>query len=697
MCYGQVTVSGTVKSAKGEPLVGVNVYLENTYDGTITGPDGTFTFESDYEGEQILVVSYIGYVTQYIPLSGQTGPVHVRLKESITSLGAVTITAGSFIAGDKNRAAVMEPLDIYTTAGSLGDINGAIKTLPGTQPAADDGRLLVRGGEAYETKVYVDGLLAAKPFYSKVPDLPTRGRFAPSLFSGTVFSTGGYSAEYGQALSSVLILESTDVTLEEVTSLSLMSIGAELSNTWCRPNSSTSMGVNYTNMAPYYGMVHNQLDWEKPVEAAGINIIHCFKDKKGGIFKLFATGDYGIQTFNTYGNGAEKDFKIDNEGGNAYFNATYNTGLSDNIALHTGISGTFDDDYLLADVHKTNTLETSVEGRVSLAHHLGDGIKVSYGIADAFTHYNQDYRLQTNGFTWSGQINDHILSLFVEPEIQLSSRLAFRCGLRYEYSTYLQKASISPRLGLAWKTGKHSQLSAAYGQFFQNPENDYLKYTPELNFEKATHYILGFQIGDMHNRLLRAETYYKKYRQLLTINNREGQDYPSFSNNGHGFARGIDIFFRDRKTIKLTDYWVSYSYVDSKRKYKHYPVEATPDYIAKHTLSAVGKYFLGAINTQIGATWVMSSGRPYNVPGDTRFMSRKTPHYNSLSLNLSYLTNLWGNFTIVHFSLSNALGRDNVLGYRSVPASDSNQPDTLIPLKEDIRQFMFLGVFISIK
>ncbi|MCT4648105.1 MAG: carboxypeptidase-like regulatory domain-containing protein, partial [Carboxylicivirga sp.] len=246
----QKNISGHITAKDNSPLVGVNITIKDTYDGTISATNGQFELVANED--QAIVASYIGYNTKELSVDEITAPIHIVLKESVTSLNAVTITAGTFSAGDKKRATVLEPLDIYTTAGSLGDINGALKTLPGVQPASDDGRLLVRGGEVAETKVHVDGLLAAKPYYSKVPDLPTRGRFAPSLFSGTVFSTGGYSAEYGQALSSILILESTDVALEELTSLSLMSIGAEASKTWCKTNQSTSMGMSYTNLAPYF-------------------------------------------------------------------------------------------------------------------------------------------------------------------------------------------------------------------------------------------------------------------------------------------------------------------------------------------------------------------------------------------------------------------------------------------------------------
>ena len=71
--------------------------------------------------------------------------------------------------------------------------------------------MFVRGGAGYEAKQYIDGTLVNNPYYSSVPDIASRGRFSPFLFKGTVFSTGGYSALYGQALSSVVLLESIDL------------------------------------------------------------------------------------------------------------------------------------------------------------------------------------------------------------------------------------------------------------------------------------------------------------------------------------------------------------------------------------------------------------------------------------------------------------------------------------------------------
>jgi len=87
-------------------------------------------------------------------------------------------------------------------AGSNADITAALKTLPGAQQVESRKACFVRGGAGYEAKQYIDGTLVNTPIFSSVPDIAQRGRFSPFLFKGTVFSTGGYSALYGQALSS---------------------------------------------------------------------------------------------------------------------------------------------------------------------------------------------------------------------------------------------------------------------------------------------------------------------------------------------------------------------------------------------------------------------------------------------------------------------------------------------------------------
>ena len=230
--FAQNTISGKVVDQKGKPIAGANIYIDGTYDGATSSETGDFSFETTTAGNQFLIVSFLIYETskQEIDVTNFKNQT-VKLRDNVNSLDAVVITAGTLESGNKARVSVLKPLDIVTTAGSAGNIVAALQTLPGTQTVGEDGRLFVRGGEASETQTFVDGIRVAQPYGATTNNLPTRGRFSPFLFSGIAFSTGGYSAEYGEALSSVLLLNTQDEPDQNKTDIMLMTVGLGLGNT----------------------------------------------------------------------------------------------------------------------------------------------------------------------------------------------------------------------------------------------------------------------------------------------------------------------------------------------------------------------------------------------------------------------------------------------------------------------------------
>src|SRR6185436_10963978 len=142
---------------------------------------------------------YVGFETMEKKIFCKDGLLeeNLKLKEVVNELNVVVVSAGSFEVSDAKRVTILRPLDIVTTAGAGGDTYGALQTLPGTQHVGNETGLFVRGGDASETRTFIDGIAVADPFFTEVPDIPQRGRFSPFLFKGTIFSTGGYSAEYG--------------------------------------------------------------------------------------------------------------------------------------------------------------------------------------------------------------------------------------------------------------------------------------------------------------------------------------------------------------------------------------------------------------------------------------------------------------------------------------------------------------------
>ena len=119
----QVKISGLITDNKNKPLAGVSIALKNTYDGATTDSTGKYSFTTDEKGEQQLEASITGYnpVLQKITISKEPVTQNISLKEQVTELKAVVITAGSFEASDKNKGAVLSAIDIVTTPSANGD------------------------------------------------------------------------------------------------------------------------------------------------------------------------------------------------------------------------------------------------------------------------------------------------------------------------------------------------------------------------------------------------------------------------------------------------------------------------------------------------------------------------------------------------------------------------------------------------
>ena len=240
---------------------------------------------------------------------------------------------------------------------------------------------------------------------------------------------------------------------------------------------------------------------------------------------------------------------------------------------------------------------------------------------------------------------------------------------------------VSPRTSVAYKIGKYSQLSIAYGQFYQKPNSEYLFYPKIPGYNKATHYIANIQrVDDFHT--LRAEIYYKKYDNLtLTTDS---------TNAGYGYAQGLDVFWRDKKTIKGVDYWISYTYLDTKRKYLGYPKEVTPPFAAQHTATLVFKKFFTKLNLSTGFTYTYASGRPYYNPTNPVFMGDRTIDYNSLGINAAYLRQIKKCFAVLAVSVTNVIGNDQVFGYHY--SYDYQRRQAVTP---PAKRFFFIGLFLS--
>jgi vitamin B12 transporter len=698
-------LSGTVLDAAGRPLPGANVFLKTTFDGATTDSLGRFAFATSATGTLPLVITLIGYELQETPLAlpAGGGPLALptrRLRESRASLGDVVVMAGAFEASDARRAAVLKPLDILTTAGANADIAAALNTLPGTTRVGEEGKLFVRGGAASETRTYLDGLPVQSPYGGAVSGVPARGRFSPTLFKGTLFSTGGYSAEYGQALSAVVNLTSIDLDPETQTGISLLSVGGSLSRTKRWERTSVSGSVDYTNLTPYYGLTAPDQRWEQAPQRLGGALRLAHRTGETGLLKLYAT--YTSQQVATRQPDPEAVFAqtgrltaLRND--NYALNATYRSALRRGWSLNAGLALGREHNAVRPEPQGIDETEQTATARLVLTNDSASTwFNLKLGTEATAQHYALRYQATPDGPVYPAGFNEQRGAVFGESDLSLTSRLTGRVGVRGEYSALLHRANLAPRLALAWQLGAGSQLSAAGGLFYQTPTNDLLRVQPTLGFEQATHYILSYQRSTA-SRTLRAELYYKDYQKLVRFDGYNVPDASRYANSGQGYARGLDVFFRDRyQTFKKVDFWVSYGLLDTRRQFRADLAEAVPTFAATHNLSVVGKYWLAKLHTQLSGTLAYGSPRAYFDPNQPGYNQGRTPSYQSLDLSVSYLTHLAGQFTIVHLAMTNVLGRDNVFGYRYATAPDASGQFAAVPVRQLAPQMVVAALLISI-
>ncbi len=687
----QSTINGIVTDIKGVPIIGANVYLEGTYDGATTDEFGKFLFETDEKGSQKLIASYVSYetFTMYGDISFMKD-LKIELREDVNALDAVVLSAGTFAAGDNSKVTVLKPLDVVTTASALGDFVGALQTLPGTTTVAEDGRLFVRGGEAEETQIFIDGIRVFTPYTPTTNNAPTRGRYSPFLFDGITFSTGGYSAEYGQALSSILLLNTIDEPDQEKTDIGIMSVGATLGNTQKWNSSSLSFNGSYINLAPYNAVFSDRNDWKKPYE--GFSGETVFRQKfDNGILKLYAAFDATnfelTQEDINYNEGVH--FKLKND--NLYFNGSYQGMINEVWTVFGGLSYTNSDEKISFLDNNINDVEHSIHAKMKIKRRFSNRFKLNFGAEYFATKFDEKFSNSSIAPVHFGY-NNNIAAAFTEADIFFSKKLATKVGVRAEYSEMFNDFTIVPRVSLAYKTSKKGQVSLAYGSFYQNPMSNVLKFNQELKAQNTSHYILNYQLND-DGRIFRAEAYYKNYKDLITYDSEFVDFDTTIANNGHGFAKGLDLFWRDSKTIRNIDYWVSYSYLDTKRKYRNYSMEAQPNFANTHNLSVVGKYFISDWKSQVGFSYALASGRSYTNPNLDGFLNQKTKTYNSLSLNWAYLISQQ---KILYFSINNAFGFKNINGYQYANTPDLNGNFNRRALKPAADQFFFVGFFWTI-
>ena len=651
----QTTVSGVVTDGR-EPLAGANVFIVGTIDGCLTDSLGRFSFQTSTTGEATLRVTYMGF-DDYVLSSTQLSNLNIRMHERATAIDEIVVTASTYSFGKSDNFKTMDALDVVMSGNSCGDVVAALQSLPGTQKVGEDGKLYVRGGESEECQTFVNGMHVLVPYSTNTENNAVRGRFSPFLFKGINFSLGGYNGEYGQALSAVLPMETTDMATSDKFGVSASLVDWNIGGTKVFTTSALSFNAALTSMGLYDRLFTQRQDFTRPYRKLSGEAQYKKEYSGHGVLKSYVGYD-----FTSVGQHIN-DRHLSLQEHNIYANLTYKAPIGRGYTLFAGIASStvFNhiDDAVTAGDHYRN-FRNEVHLKTQLRKVCSDALKLQFGIED----YVRNSTLRFAPYRYNLDYN--IFAAHADAQWRIVPKLFLNVSARMELMD--RSCQLMPRATLSYIPNKLWQFSLVAGQYSQTVEDDILAQSGKsLQQSTARHAILSMQYKSASS-LLRIEPYYKRYSHLPLLH--QG----TYLSDGHGTSKGVDVYVENRAFNSRLTTTIAYSLNDSERLYMDYTEPCIPDFASRHNLRVTAKYNLGKLFIGIADSY--ATGR--------HFAAGTTPHYNSLDLNLTYLLSPK---VIIYSSLNNVLGRTNIFRYDAAGRGITSSRD----------RFFYIGIFVSLK
>lgn len=649
------TIRGFVyEKETGEPVIFTNVYLKGTTHGAATDVNGYFAISQIPPGDYILLVTYLGFDSLIMNVS--VGPNEIISKnlfldQASYMLQQFQVSAEREEARSETRTSVVKitPKQIkqIPAVGGQPDLAQYLQVLPGVVFTGDQGgQLYIRGGSPIQNKVLLDGMIVYNPFHS----IGLFSVFDTDILRNADVYTGGFGAEYGGRISSVMDITTRDGNKTRVSGKAGAStFGANLMIEGplkkMKDDSKGSSSFIFSAKNSY--LEQSAKVFYDYVDTAGLPF--NYTDLYGKISLLGANGSkvnfFGFN-FNDRVNNYKSlsDYSWDSYGGGT------------NFLVIPGNSPVLIEGHLAYSQYKISLEEANGLPRQSSINGFNMGFDFTYFIGKDELKYGfeilgfkTDYVFyNTVGLEISQVENTTELGGYVKYK-KTFNKFLLEPSLRLHWYASLSDMSLEPRLAMKYNASDVFRIKFAGGFYSQNlisARNDrdvvnlfygFLSGPDNLpkNFngsalkhklQKAEHAILGFEYDLNTNITMNVEGYYKNFSQLTNLNRNKlfadteaNQDVPDLMKKDfiieQGYASGADI------TLKYETprwyLWAVYSLGFVVRQYEDINgslQEYNPHYDRRHNVNLVGTYIMGAkFDWELNARWNFGTGFPFTL------------------------------------------------------------------------------------
>ena len=714
----QAFVQGQVVDEAERPMAFVNVQIVDTTDGAITGRDGRFTFSTRHLGPHDLSASFIGFEPARKPLhltAGDTTTVRLVLRRVLIELGETVVTVSTYTTGE-DETVTLSPLEVVTTPGAAADVFLTVKTFPGVATVDEGAGLFVRGGDVSETVVLLDQATVVHPYRYESPTGGVFGTISPFMVQGTAFSTGGFSARYGNALSAVLAMESLDMPEQRRYTLGLGlaagSVGLDL------PLIDDKLGLRFTGNRSFTDLMFrvngHRSEFTTTPRGHDGNLNLVYKYSPTGRLKLFSfnAGDrIGVRVAEPSFDGQYRD-RTDNYLHNVQWTdvwADWFIQTSASLNWHSARRQLGSLDLTPRDL--TGKIRTDWERALGAFGILRLGTEMEHADNQFEGSIPQDDILDPEAevFELNTSYSTRRTGAYFEVDFKPVRRIVANVGMRTDHHSLSDDFVLDPRLSARYQFSEDTNARLAWGIYHQFPAPfEYNPTSGNLNLgpQRAQHWVGGLH----HERdqfLVRLEAYYKPYRNLVL-------DHPdlNLANTGKGRASGVDLFFKYSAFLNTRfSGWMAYSLLRSRRlQVRHLGFEmrreeAPSPFDITHNLTLVTK--MQIVRTLSGGlTLRYATGRPitpivdavpvanqnYYLPVEGPVGSERLPSFQQIDGQLSYVHFFGsGHQAVFYLAVNNLLNRANVLDYDYSIDYTQRQPRTVL-----FRRSIYFGTSVSL-
>jgi hypothetical protein len=696
------------------PLIGVNIIIKKTGEGTASDAGGKYIFENIEVGTYALQFSYIGYnkviKTDVIVRPLRTTYVNAELQNASVEIQNVIVEGGYFSEVENKPVSAINfsAEEIRRAPGSAGDVSRIVYGLPSLAKVNDSrNSLIVRGGSPLENSFYLDNIEIPNINHFQIQgssDGPI-GLLNTDFIDDVNFYSGGFSPAFGDRLSSIMEIsyrEGSKSSFNPQVQMSMAGFGAGAEGPIGNNGSYMfSAGRSYLDLIvdqvqtggalPKYGdfqgkLVYNINDNNK------LTVLNLFsKDDIGNNHKDAVKGEnnfYGVSDDLSNVAGINWRHIWDNNG---YSNTSLSYMLN---SFDRNYHETKSQTHVYHNISKENNIKLRNVNylKVNKRHSLEFGLESSgifnsfdvllFGRKDMYGNFPEPVYIDKNHNTVKG-------ALFAVHHWNFMDNLKVEYGGRIDYFEYTSNTNFSPRINLTYNLNDNTSLSAGAGVFYQNipgiilTQNDSFK---DLKTPRADHYILSFAKMIGGTTRLSIEAYYKNYSNL-PINPEQPHMFlfdqvmidglflvnHNLNDNGKAFSRGIEVMVQKKLA---NDFYGMAGASYSKSRYKDLTgVWRNRIYDNEFNFSLEGGY-LPNDEWEFKVRWIYAGGAPY-TPFDItaskinnrgiwdveNINSKRLPDYHSLNIRIDKRFYFRGSNLVLYLSIWNAYARENIAAY----------------------------------